>query len=180
MAEKLIDLRDRIVLDDGRVAMSYPVLMELARDGVDLEGLTALDDDRTCLYNRITGGRLRLVSHEPDGIFGPSDDSFRWTTPEPYSSMDVYAFLWRELEDRGLIGSPIYRARLKSEIVLMDERDMVPVLRHIKFLVDDFERRGVVWGVGRGSSCASLSMHLIGLNLIDPVKYDIPMTEFFR
>ena len=48
-------------------------------------------------------------------------------------------------------------------------------------LADWLERaadNGIVVGLGRGSSCASLVLHLLGLHAVDPVKYDIPFSEF--
>jgi DNA polymerase III alpha subunit len=70
--------------------------------------------------------------------------------------------------------------RLLKEITLFQKHDMIPVLRAMKYVVDTLRSNGVVWGVGRGSSVASYVLHLIGVHKIDPIKYDIPIEEFFK
>jgi len=46
--------------------------------------------------------------------------------------------------------------------------------------VNIFEENKVVWGTGRGSSCASYILYLIGIHQVDSVKYDLDLGEFFR
>jgi DNA polymerase III alpha subunit len=57
---------------------------------------------------------------------------------------------------------------------------MIPVLKTMKYIVDTLRKNNVVWGVGRGSSIASYALFLIGIHKIDSIKYDIPITEFFK
>jgi DNA polymerase III alpha subunit len=40
--------------------------------------------------------------------------------------------------------------------------------------------KGVVWGVGRGSSVASYVLYLIGIHKIDSLYYDLDIAEFLR
>jgi DNA polymerase III alpha subunit len=53
-------------------------------------------------------------------------------------------------------------------------------VRCLLYVTHRFKEDGVLWGVGRGSSCASLIMYLLGINKVDPVKYNIPAEEFFK
>jgi DNA polymerase III alpha subunit len=50
----------------------------------------------------------------------------------------------------------------------------------MKYIVDTLRANNVVWGVGRGSSVASYVLHIIGVHKIDPIKYNIPIEEFFK
>ena len=72
------------------------------------------------------------------------------------------------------------RERLISELDLFRKHNMIIVLKSMKFLVDTLRQNNIVWGVGRGSSVASYALYLIGIHKIDPVKYNLSITEFFK
>lgn len=74
----------------------------------------------------------------------------------------------------------VYLARLKMELDEICKMGYEKLFKTVVYVVDEFIKHNVVWGVGRGSSCACLVLFLIGLNLVDPVKYHIPMDEFFH
>ncbi len=57
---------------------------------------------------------------------------------------------------------------------------MYDVLYVMKYTVDTLRANNIIWGVGRGSSVASYVLHIIGVHKIDPIKYDIPIEEFFK
>jgi DNA polymerase III alpha subunit len=57
---------------------------------------------------------------------------------------------------------------------------MIDVLKAMKYMVDVLKSNNVVWGVGRGSSVSSYCLYLIGIHKIDSVKYDLPITDFFK
>jgi DNA polymerase III alpha subunit len=40
--------------------------------------------------------------------------------------------------------------------------------------------KNIVWGVGRGSSCSSYLLYLLGLHEVDVVKYDVDISDFIR
>jgi len=100
-------------------------------------------------------------------------DANNWHIPVEYKNIDIVQWL--------VENCPTYNYdRLSKEIALFQQHDMVPVLRAMKYIVDTLRANGVVWGVGRGSSVASYVLHLIGVHKIDPIKYDIPIEEFFK
>ena len=41
------------------------------------------------------------------------------------------------------------------------------------FLVDTLRQNNVIWGVGRGSSVSSYVLYLIGINRINPMKFNL-------
>jgi DNA polymerase III alpha subunit len=100
-------------------------------------------------------------------------DPNNWLIPSEYKTMDIEQWL--------VENCPTYHYdRLLKEIALFQQYEMIPVLRAMKYVVDTLRSNGVVWGVGRGSSVASYVLHLIGVHKIDPIKYDIPIEEFFK
>jgi len=48
------------------------------------------------------------------------------------------------------------------------------------YVLDVMREKKVIWGVGRGSSCSSYLLYLLGLHEVDPVKYDVEFTDFIR
>ncbi len=73
-----------------------------------------------------------------------------------------------------------YVDRVTLEYEMMMERGMEDFLRLIIYIMESLDREGIVHGLGRGSACASLVLYLIGVHMVDPILYDIPITEFLR
>jgi len=106
------------------------------------------------------------------------DFDLTWKIPKEYLELDIDKYV------KGLVhpeGKPEVReARLENEVAEFKRRDLLNFLRVIIYIVETFKKEKVIWGVGRGSSCASYLLFLIGLHLVDPILFDIPMTEFLR
>ena len=70
--------------------------------------------------------------------------------------------------------------RVERETKYFEESENIDFLYRCVKLIDRFKENGAVWGVGRGSSCASLVMYLIEVNDINPLTYNIPFSEFSK
>lgn len=70
--------------------------------------------------------------------------------------------------------------RLESELDYFEKIGAIPMINRTNKLLKSFREDGVVWGVGRGSVCASLILFLIGAHDIDPIQYDIPFSELSK
>jgi DNA polymerase III alpha subunit len=100
-------------------------------------------------------------------------DTNDWFIPEEYKNIDIEKFLVDQCPTENY-------HRLIEELQLYKNRNMIPVLQQMKYIVDTLRLHGVVWGVGRGSSVASYVLYLIGVHKIDSVKYNLPIEEFFK
>lgn len=96
-----------------------------------------------------------------------------WYMPDEYKDMDIEAWLVERCPEENY-------DRIVQELELFHERDMIMMLRYLKFLVDKMRENNILWGVGRGSSVASYCLYLIGVHKIDSVKYDLDIKEFLR
>lgn len=96
-----------------------------------------------------------------------------WFMPEEYRNMDIEGYLVK------LCPTENYQ-RLSEELQEYRERNMVDLLRWLKYFVDVCKQEGIVWGVGRGSSVASYVLFLLEIHVIDPVKYNLDWREFLR
>lgn len=100
--------------------------------------------------------------------------SSSWDIPIKYAEMDVSEYILNLCDSEAEID------RVKEEMSLYEERDMIPVLQFLVYLVDYFREHGYIWGVGRGSSVASYCLYLIGVHKIDSIKYKLDIREFLK
>ena len=98
-----------------------------------------------------------------------------WLMPDEYKTLDIEAWLFEQ--------SPPWdpeHTRVTEELNAYKERNMLNLLRWLKYFVDTCSKEGVVWGIGRGSSVASYILFLIGVHNIDSIKYNLDWREFLR
>ena len=98
-----------------------------------------------------------------------------WLMPEEYKTLDIEKWII----DQCPPWDP-ESTRVKEELIAFKERNMLNLLRWIKYFVDTCRANNVVWGVGRGSSVASYVLYLIGVHKIDSIKYNLDWREFLR
>ena len=98
-----------------------------------------------------------------------------WNMPDEYKTLDIEAWIWGQAPP----WDPQH-TRVKEELSEFKARDMLDLLRWLKYFVDVSTKENIVWGVGRGSSVASYVLYLIGVHSIDPIKYNLDWQEFLR
>lgn len=172
-------LKNRVLWYDGAVETSPDQACELFLRGVDPSKIivNSIDED-VKLYNAIEEIPLSV---EKESI-APLD--FSWVIPERYKSLSVhdviidrlYIFV-KNVEESEQLN---YVNRVERELKEINRRHLHDLFKTLIYVVDQLREKNIVWGVGRGSSCASLCLFLLGVHLIDPVKFDIPMEEFFH
>ena len=98
-----------------------------------------------------------------------------WNMPEEYRTLDIEAWVWQQTPP----WDPQH-TRVQEELEAYTARNMLDLLRWLKYFVDTCSKEGVVWGIGRGSSVASYVLYLIGVHAIDSIKYNLDWQEFLR
>lgn len=165
------ELKNRTLYFDGTNQVDPDLVPDLFLHGVPPEKIVvdSLNDDIE-LFNLLSDVQIldsKLLNDSPN---------FTWNIPEQYSKIDLTEFVQSKvasLETR-------YKNRANEELVEIKERNLENLFKSLIYVVDSFRKNNIVWGVGRGSSCASLILFLIGIHVIDPVKYNIPLEEFFH
>lgn len=179
MSTQFINLFDRIITDEGEVVGKYGLFLRHILAQKPFEGLTAVDDPDIRIYNQRTK-KTPIPLWKDDGkVNGPPAETYDWTFPPEFQDLDVAALSRQLLHDRGY-DEDVYVDRLNQELAEMEKRAMFPFIRCLIYITDRMRRKKAVWGVGRGSSCASLVLFILDINKVDPVKHDIPMEEFFK
>ena len=98
-----------------------------------------------------------------------------WNMPDEYKTLDIETWL----AEQSPPWDPNY-TRLQEELEAYKARNMLDLLRWLKYFVDTCSKENILWGVGRGSSVASYVLYLIGVHSIDPIKYNLDWREFLR
>jgi hypothetical protein len=97
-----------------------------------------------------------------------------WRMPQEYRDLDIVQYLLDQCQTDAQL------QRVGEELLLYVDRNLLPLLQYLKYLVDQMRVNKIVWGVGRGSSVASYVLFLLGVHRIDSIYYDLPITEFLK
>jgi DNA polymerase III alpha subunit len=97
-----------------------------------------------------------------------------WFVPEEYKTFDIENWVLEQCPDI------LAHNRAQEELEEFRARNMLPLLRVLKYVVDTLRDKQVLWGVGRGSSVASYVLYLIGVHKINSIKYSLDWREFLR
>jgi len=97
-----------------------------------------------------------------------------WHMPAMYYQINVLEWLLERCQ------SDEERLRVQMEYNLFEKKKFIRVLQFLIYFVDTLRANNIVWGVGRGSSVASFCLFLIGVHKINPLLYNLDITEFLR
>jgi DNA polymerase III alpha subunit len=93
-----------------------------------------------------------------------------WFMPDEYKTLDIENWVLTQCDSQ----------RVRDELEAYKARNMLDLLRWLKYFVDVCSKEDILWGLGRGSSVASYVLYLIGVHNIDSVKYNLDWQEFLR
>lgn len=98
----------------------------------------------------------------------------RWWMPDEYADTDIAGWVLSRCQGETEL------QRCGHELLIYAERDLLPLLAYLRYLVDTMRSQDVVWGVGRGSSVASFVLYKIGVHRINSIEHDLDFAEFMR
>tara|TARA_B100000029_G_scaffold423457_1_gene430644 strand:+ start:428 stop:871 length:444 start_codon:yes stop_codon:yes gene_type:complete len=117
------------------------------------------------------------VENKTDIFKTPNEDEYRsttWWMPEDYEEFNIEEFLLNKAQ------SEIERNRIIEELNLYKERDLINLLRFLKYFVDKCNENNIALGIGRGSSVGSFCLYLLGVHKVNSIKYNLDIKEFLR
>ena len=130
-------------------------------------------------FTQLTGKKLDIKR----GVRGLDTT---WNIPEEYGSVSLNKVIFDKFAEKikadGITEQDMeaYIERIVTEFEMFKSRGMLDVLKTVIYIVDTFEKNDIVWGTGRGSSCASYILYILGLHEVDSVKYELDIREFFK
>lgn len=183
MKEMWTELDDRVLRYDGVSIVCPVVVLDLLLRGVKPNQLRVLEQDEDIrLFNGAVADhdQIKEYANEPVKL------KFDWQLPPEYFDLNVEEHVsvvfGERLSALAYSSTQVEAAinRVAQELAEFDRRGLTNLLRTIIYVLDKFKETGQVYGVGRGSSCASFVLFLLGLHVVDPIKYDIPLEEFMH
>lgn len=173
----MIDLHNRKILDDGTVVCSDAAIVELIYQDKNIQNVIAEPTESVELYNK-TDRMLDTCFGQIETFQQPMYNNIHWLdywfTPEHYKNIDVEALCLEKCKNQD------ERARVLKELGLFSKKHMIPVLKHLIYMVDHWRKNNIVWGVGRGSSVSSFVLYLIGINRINPMEWGLEIEDFLK
>jgi len=103
-------------------------------------------------------------------VYSPDE----WIIPTKYLDMDIEEYLLSRCD------SEEETDRVCLELTMFKIHDLYPLLRLCIYIADLAYEKDIIIGVGRGSSVCSYVLYLIGIHKVNPLKYDLPLTDFFK
>lgn len=176
-----IELNNRLLWIDGDNTVSPDLIADLLLDGKDINSGIYVNeiDEEVKRFNRISQTQLKIKEKV-------RPLSFNWNIPTEYKKLDVEKYVLEKLEQELILNnfsnldSKIRLNRVDQELRMFKEHDKLDIVKTLVYIVDTFREKNVVWGIGRGSSCSSYILYLIGVHDVDSVEYDLDIHEFLR
>lgn len=177
MKNAFTTLGDRNLWFDGTYEVDSTDIVPLLLDGVPIDKIFV----KACTpevnqYNAVSDHKITLKDPE-SSVVDP-----KFLIPEEYKMMDLQCYFSDKLSSMKFSDEELEKRQLRvdNELAEFAARDYLDMLRTIIYLIDTFRKNGIVWGVGRGSSCASYLLYLIGVHCVDPVRWNIHFNEFLH
>jgi DNA polymerase III alpha subunit len=183
MKELFVELADRTLRFDG-VSLLHPnqvqdfLLRGLKPSQIRVTELT----DELQTFNANVPANERISAE----LLEPVSFDLTWRLPAKYLSLDVEQHVSVVFGERlpGLAydsaQTELAITRVALELEEYRKRGLFDLLRVMIYVLDRFRETGQVYGVGRGSSCASFVLFLLGLHVVDSIRFSVPMEEFFH
>lgn len=170
-------LNDRILWFDGVSEVLPDELAGMLLKGIPVSSLATTE---------VNGEVQRFNAMSPESIsikVTTNIPQLQWLLPEKYLTLNLKEYLAEKFLEKFQVEDELFEDRLdrlNNEIVEIDHRNLEMLFKTIIYVLDTFKEKQLVWGVGRGSSCACFILYILGLHMVDPIKYRISMTEFFH
>jgi hypothetical protein len=165
----------------GRVILGEDAWLDVLYAGGRASDFLIADDDAGRAYNALCE-RFQApdeaavvaspLAHSPEAEHARR--AATWHIPDEMLTIDVRAFILSMCTGAAEI------ERCETEMDMFEARGLIPVLQTMIYAIDNFRTRGIVWGVGRGSSVSSYVLFKIGVHKIDALKYNLDITEFLK
>lgn len=149
-------------------------LVELLYHGIDIHNLLIQNEQDIVKIEEESELRFKRVVEELSIEEYDTIHRGIWSMPNEYKEFDIITWVYDQCE------SGQEQSRVLEELDEYVKRDMLCLLRWLKYFVDTCRSNNMFWGVGRGSSVASFVLYKIGLHKINSIEYNLDWKEFLR
>jgi DNA polymerase III alpha subunit len=175
------ELNDRILRFDGVSIVSPEQVNSLFLQQIHPSNIRVSEETAEIVqYNSFVTEveKLKVLMNEPIKF------KYDWQLPQEFCTLDTRDFVIKAFEKKlpslNYNDAEIEEAidRLSTELDYFEKFGLNNLLRTIIYILNVFQKTNQIWGVGRGSSCASFVLFLLGLHVVDPIKFSVPIEEF--
>lgn len=162
---------DRILLPNGVSILSSFGYAKKIIEGVEIpENVKVFEDEHSIKYDFLNKTE---ISQSVD-VTPPQPDEHQHTEDE------LEYLLERVSSSERYKNTEKFNDRLSQEIEYFERTLNIRYLLICLKIVDNMKEKGIVWGIGRGSSCASLLCYVLHINDVNPLEYDINFSELSK
>lgn len=169
------ELNSYLLRADGVIGVDPEEVPVLLTRSIPISKIRVIKiDEEVKKFNQLSDEKLELFE-DLDLLSKPN-----WILPKEFLNLDLKKYVQNIIDSLPEDIKELGEIRLNNEYEDFKRRNLEDFLRTIIYILSVFRKKNVVWGVGRGSSCASYLLFKIGLHSVDSLKYNIPLTEFFH
>lgn len=184
---KILDLKDRIIDEDGNVVYFTNSLIELLYNGeIPSEILVPANEEDVVLFNKFSYENYDNIFYSlPNRLLTHEERKEQWFYPDKYNEINLLDYFFQKAFEKSLnnglqtLPENVIN-RINDEIMLYKEKGFEKFLRFCIFFSDRIKENDYVIGVGRGSSVNSFLLYLLDIHLINPLKYNLDIHEFLK
>ena len=173
--ERKFDKYGNVVFD------SNTIINFLYKNNTNISKLPSILDNDIKLYNyycNLYDKKNECLSEykEPNISIEEFDEKLikNWFIPNDYKNINIEEYLYNKCTTQEEIN------RVTNELELFKKHDLILLLKFMIYFIDTLRENNLIWGVGRGSSVASYILYIIGVHKVNPLKYNIPIEDFFK
>lgn len=171
-----------VTFDGNIIIHNYNKLIDFIERGIPSNNLYVSEmTPEIVKYNSLCSNNQKITVK--DQIQFPE---IQWNIPQSFLDVDIKELLINLLqEDIKLINQPSPMqinkiARFEEELTLFEQRNMLTILKVIYYVITTFKEHNIVWGIGRGSCVSSYILYLLEVHDVDPVLFDLDLSDFFN
>lgn len=159
---------NRVLMRDGRsVVSAFEAARRLLKGSLDVK---VVEGDDTSSYELIFG----------EDVSGDVEDIDISPSSHQHTDDDLVIVYERILKSPRLVNDEQEKVRIEQEMDYFEGSNNILFLKKLIELIDKFKKENIVWGVGRGSACASYVLYLLEVHDVNPIKYNIPFSEMSK
>jgi DNA polymerase III alpha subunit len=162
-------LSDRLLRFDGKSIVDPDGIEDLLLLGLKpSQILTTELSEEVELFNQMSDDPILVYDEN-----SPVELSYAWQIPMKYQKIDLVIYFAQFVTTEN-------EQRINEELEIVQLMSIENEFRTIIYLIDQLREKEIVWGVGRGSACASYLLFCLGLHCVDSLKYNISLEEFYH
>jgi DNA polymerase III alpha subunit len=173
----MTELANRKILDDGTVICEQSAMVDLLYAGRDLSDIfcsNPQDAEEWIVAVRLEDSTDQGPKYTQSQQYQNINWYDYWFTPDEYKRIDLKEWCLSKCKNQDEID------RVLLEINEFEKRNMISIMKHLIYCVNVWRDNNITWGVGRGSSVSSFVLYLIGINRINPLKFNLDIGEWLK